>query len=218
VATVPVATPSQTTYFGHVLNVVPPLLCPTALAIINNRREIRDIPLWDGFPATRAEANAREDYTGSTKAEWEEINLFRRLALGTEVPRAGEGRENLSGLPPDQAPLGSKRWEHTFNRMRGIAEIIRAPPGFGVVHTWFNSMYTPGMFSGEWLGRVCVCPLLFSCGCILFLCVGRFLNGTLLHGCLRFIRDPCMISMMILMNGLSKSLFSFQDIIFILGL
>lgn len=158
IANMPIVDPLEVNYFGSVLTLVPPLLSPSITSIIVNRKEQQAMAHHPSLPENRAEANSR-GLVGATKADWAEINLLRRLAIGSEVPRAGSGRENLSGLP--NAPLGSERWDHMFRRMSAVGNMLDNPDN---PTAWFDTMYEPGMFSGNWLGRIMVCllPPLFA--------------------------------------------------------
>ena len=161
-ANMPISDPYQLVYFGHHLTLSPPPLAPSAAIIITNRQE--QVAIWysEDLPANRTEADARGSQ-GATKQEWVEMNKFRKYAIGVQTPRAGGGCENLAGL--ENPPIGSKRWDHVFNRMRAVAHIIR-DPSTPFVSTWFNTVYTPGMFSGFWLGRV-VASTWILIGCVL---------------------------------------------------
>ncbi|KIJ53582.1 hypothetical protein M422DRAFT_25426 [Sphaerobolus stellatus SS14] len=159
VANMPISEASHPIYFGHELEFVPPLLSPSIIAITVNRLEKRDIGFIPETPLNRAEALER-DWQAPTRADWEELNLFRRMALGSEVPRAGGGRENLSLIP--DAPMGSKRWDHTFSRMWAVGEYVEHSEKWVAGSTWFDTIYHPGMFSGRWLGRLFVPDWEFS--------------------------------------------------------
>ncbi|KAF8522812.1 hypothetical protein JB92DRAFT_2886140 [Gautieria morchelliformis] len=149
-APMPVSQPCELEYFGHRLSLCPPPLAPSVAVIITNRQEQVSISYPDDLSANRAEADAR-GLQGATKEEWDEMNKFREYAIGVQTPRAGGGYENLACL---ENPLtGSRRWDHVFNRMLSAAHFIQHPYP-SETGSWFNTVYTPGMYSGFWLGRI----------------------------------------------------------------
>jgi hypothetical protein len=157
-ATMPVSEPCEITYFGHRLTLTPPTLAPSAVLIITNRQEQVPLAYPSNIPANRAEADA-QGFRGVTQEEWAELNRLRSYAIGVETPRAGSSRENLACL--ENPLVGSKRWDHVVNRMLAVAHHIQHGDTL-LTSTWFNTMYTPGMFSGFWLGRIVVSYDVFS--------------------------------------------------------
>lgn len=148
----PVSDLCEVPYFGHYITLSPPPLAPNVALIITNRQEQVSFQYSPDLPANREEADVL-GFVGLTKEEWDELNRLRNRAVGVETPRAGGGNENLACL---ENPLfGSKRWDHLVNRMHAIAYIIDHPYT-SLTSCWFNTMYTPGMFSGYWLGRIVV--------------------------------------------------------------
>lgn len=152
-ATMPVTQPCEVTYFGHRLTLSPPTLAPNAVVIITNRQEQVPLTHPENLPANRAEADA-QGFRGATQEEWDGLNKLRSAAIGVATPRAGSAHENAACL--ENPLLGSERWDHVVNRMHAVAHFVQHPDIGYVSLTWFASMYTPGMFSGFWLGRIVV--------------------------------------------------------------
>ncbi|KAF8588315.1 hypothetical protein K439DRAFT_1658539 [Ramaria rubella] len=148
--TMPIAEPFELVYFCYRLTFSPPPITNSVALIITNRQEGEDIRYLTTIPIDRAEADAR-NFNGATQRDWIEINHFRKLVIGVETPRAGGGSENPAGL--ENPLVGSRRWDHLFHRVRAVGHLLThiSDP---MVDTWFNTLYTPGMLTGNWLGRI----------------------------------------------------------------